>query len=347
MTRNTVAITSAVLFVVLAALLAVSPVPYVTWSPGGTYNVLGSSDSQPAIRIEGLQTYPAKGQLLMATIAQPRPDSPVTLPEALLADWGSNSEVLPREWVYQPGKTSEQLQSDATREMEVSQRSATVAALRAAGHPVSEVPMVASVSVAGPAYNALADGDLITKVNGTAVTTPDQIREIIQSSAIGEELVFDLIRDKRPLTTKVTTAPSNTDKKAPTTGASYTTGYQYTPVVSYGAEAAIGGASGGLAFSLGIFDLITEGDLIGDRSIAAIGTVNPEGRVGRVDGVREKVFAAQRAKVSAILIPAENCSDLSEVEVDFPLVRVATLKEAIAVLQLLAEPQSHTEVPVC
>ena len=51
--------------------------------------------------------------------------------------------------------------------------------------------------------------------------------------------------------------------------------------------------------------------------------------------------------MSAFLIPAENCADIEGVEVGFPLVKVSTLKDAIAALQLLTEPQPTTEVPHC
>lgn len=347
MTRNTVAITSAVVFVVLAALLAVSPVPYVTLSPGATHNVLGHAGGQPMIRVEGIQTYPARGGLLMTTIAQPQADSQITLPEALIAEFAADSEVLPREWVYRAGKSSEQLQTEATRQLELAQRAATVAALRAAGHPVTEVPMVSSVSVAGPAYNALAEGDLITRVNGTAVNNPAQVREIVQAAPVGGEIVFDFIRNKRALTVQVVTAASNTNRKVSTSGASYTTGYQYAPTISYSAEGAVAGPSGGLALALGIFDLITENDLVADRTVAATGTIDPDGVVGRVGGVREKVYAAQRAGASAFLVPEENCADLGGIDVEFPLIKVSTLKDAIAALQLLTEPQPSTEVPHC
>lgn len=347
MTRNAVAVVSAVLFVVLAALLAVAPVPYVTLGPGRSFNVLGSADGQALIRVQDLDTYPTTGQLFIAGVAQTRMDAQVSLPEALLANWSAGSEVLPREWVYQPGKTSEQLQAESTRQMDVTQRDATVAALRAAGHPVAELPMVASVSVGGPAFGKLLEGDLITKVDGLPVSTADDVRAAVTKHQVGDDVLFEWVRGKQTLSAKVTTISSNQDKKVATTGVSYTTGYRYGPTVSYTIDSTAGGASVGLALALGVFDLITEGDLVSSRVVVAVGTIDAEGNVGRVSAVKEKLYAAQRAQASVFLVPTANCQDIAGLETGLHVVRVTTLKDTIAALQLLAEPQSTTEVPHC
>ncbi len=53
-TRQTwTAFVAAGLFVAMAIMLAVVPVPFVAWSPGGTENTLGSVKGQPIISIEG------------------------------------------------------------------------------------------------------------------------------------------------------------------------------------------------------------------------------------------------------------------------------------------------------
>ena len=46
-------------------------------------------------------------------------------------------------------------------------------------------------------------------------------------------------------------------------------------------------------------------------------------------------------------MPASNCADLGDLRTDLRLVPVGTLKDAIAVLQLVNEGQSTQEVPSC
>ena len=54
MSRNLVAIVSSALFVLLAAALVLVPVPFVTWRPGQTVDVLGSNADGPLIEISGV-----------------------------------------------------------------------------------------------------------------------------------------------------------------------------------------------------------------------------------------------------------------------------------------------------
>ena len=69
MTRQTVtAFVSAAAFVALAVLLAVVPVPFVTWSPGGAQDTLGAVGGEPMITIEGVQSHPTTGRLDLTTL---------------------------------------------------------------------------------------------------------------------------------------------------------------------------------------------------------------------------------------------------------------------------------------
>lgn len=348
MTRNTVAIVSAVLFVVLAALLAVAPVPYVTWGPGRAYNVLATDQSPPTIGIEGVTTFPTNGQLLLSSAAVSRPDGQVSLPEALLAHWMPSSQVVPREWAYQPGKTREQLQDETTSESGTMHRDATVSALRAAGHPVTEMPMVSSVAATGPSSAKLLVGDLVSKVDGLPVARTEDVTNAIRRHAVGEDVVLEVLRGSETVAVTVTTASSNQgDRRIPVIGISTTIGYRFAPTVTFGVEPDIAGPSAGLPLALGIYDLITEGDLLGTRVVGAAGTIDALGNVGPVEAIQEKIASAQGQKATAFLVPAVNCPDVAGLRTSLSLVKVATLKDAIAAVQLLAEPNPTTEVPHC
>ena len=54
----------------------------------------------------------------------------------------------------------------------------------------------------------------------------------------------------------------------------------------------VGGPSAGLAFTLAILDVLTEGELTGGRRIAVTGTIGRDGTVGVVGGVAQKSAAA-------------------------------------------------------
>ena len=159
MSRNAVAIVSSLLFVFLAALLVVIPVPYVAWRPGQTVDVLAASEEgAQVIEVSGLPTFDTTGQLLMTTVSTTRVDSTLSLPEAVFVFMANDSDAMPREVIYPPGKTSSQVQSEAVAMMDKSRINATVAALRAAGVAVSELPRVESVVLSGPSADRLQPG---------------------------------------------------------------------------------------------------------------------------------------------------------------------------------------------
>jgi PDZ domain-containing protein len=71
----------------------------------------------------------------------------------------------------------------------------------------------------------------------------------------------------------------------------------------------VGGPSAGLAFTLGLLDVMTPGSLTGGLSIATTGTMELDGRVGLVGGVPQKVEAARRQGVQLMLVPTDEIEE--------------------------------------
>ena len=65
----------------------------------------------------------------MTTVSTTRVDSTLSLPEAIFVYLVSDSEAMPRDVIYPPGKTNEQVETESARSMVDSRTRATVAAL--------------------------------------------------------------------------------------------------------------------------------------------------------------------------------------------------------------------------
>jgi Lon-like protease len=89
-----------------------------------------------------------------------------------------------------------------------------------------------------------------------------------------------------------------------------------------------GGPSGGLIFALGLTELLTPENILRGRKIAATGTITPEGRVGAIGGVEEKIIAARRAGVEIIFISRQNCDEIPQKVEGVQVVAVTSLEEA-------------------
>jgi len=344
--RNAVAISSSVLFVILAAILVLTPVPYVTWRPGTPVNVLASTDSGPIIQVSGAPTYDTSGELLLTVVSTSKVTSNVSLPEAMMVYFAEDSDAMPRDLIYPPGKSGEEVSAEAVASMDTSRTNAIVAALRAAGISVTERPMVSSVVMSGPSGGRLEPGDLIQTVNGQAVTTTVEVARLVASSQVGAPVTFEVSRDGAPQSVTITTAPSSQDSSRAMAGIGLGIGYEYSPRVSYGLSDDIVGPSAGLVFALGIYDRLTENPLMGEEVVAGTGEIDPSGQVRPIGGVREKIKGAEAAGASVFLLPLDNCDAVGDLDTGVRLVPVATLRDAIAALQFLDEG-NKAEVPTC
>ncbi len=348
MTRHTwTALVSAVVFVALALTLVVVPVPFVAWGPGGVRDTLGEVDGKPLISVAGIPTYPTAGRLDMTIVSVTPAEARLSLPQALLAYWMPSRDALPRDAVYAPRKTAAQVQSENAEMMETAQSDAVVAALRAAGEPVTEMPAVFSVTVGGPAHRQLRPGDLIVSVDGVKTPTVDAVRDAVRSHRVGERVRFSVIRDKAPLTVDVVTAESSAASDEPVVGIELVTGYSYRPQIRFDLGQRIGGPSAGLVFALAIYDQITPGMLVAGHAVAGTGQISPSGAVGAIGGIHEKIAAATKAGDQVFLVPAENCVDLAGLHTDLDLIKVATLDDAITAVRHLDTPGSAERMPRC
>lgn len=98
----------------------------------------------------------------------------------------------------------------------------------------------------------------------------------------------------------------------------------------------IGGPSAGLAFTLTLVDELTPGELTGGGSVAVTGTIELDGTVGAIGGLRQKASAVAQAGVDVLLVPeAQGEDDIAAAQAAAPDLRifpVADLEEALAAL---------------
>lgn len=345
MSRNAIAVVSSALFVAFAALLIFVPVPYVTWRPGQTIDVLSSNDQGPLVEVVGYSDTSTAGQLLMTTVSTSRVDSTVSLPEAMLVHFADDSDAMPRDVIYPSGRTAEQVRDEGVAMMDRSREFAAVAALRAAGEAVTEVPAVTAVSTTGPSNGYLLPGDLIRSIDDRPVADRDAVAAAIRDRSIGDRVVFRIIRDGNEETITVLTVAGSDAQ--PVVGINVGVGYLYSPQVVYRFDSSVIGPSAGLILALAVYDKVADADLVGDSTIAGTGTIDSAGKIGSIGGIREKIKGAERDGASVFLIPEANCEAIGELETELRIVPVPTLTEAISALQLLQTNPDFSGVPDC
>lgn len=97
------------------------------------------------------------------------------------------------------------------------------------------------------------------------------------------------------------------------------------------------GPSGGMMMALSVYSYLTE-DLTNNKKISGTGTIDKEGNVGEIGGVKYKLIGAVKNKADIFLVPnGENYEEAIKVKnekgYDIKIVGVSTLKEAIETLK--------------
>ena len=80
-------------------------------------------------------------------------------------------------------------------------------------------------------------------------------------------------------------------------------------------------------FALAIYDKLTPGSLTGGKKIAGTGEMAPDGTVGPIGGIRQKMAGAAEHGAKIFLVPAANCAEAADGD-DFglKLVKISTLE---------------------
>ena len=73
----------------------------------------------------------------------------------------------------------------------------------------------------------------------------------------------------------------------------------------------VGGPSAGMMMALNVYNLLTEDDITNGKKVAGTGTIEIDGSIGPVGGVKQKVIAAKRANAGLILVPTANYEEAS------------------------------------
>jgi len=300
-------------------------IPYYVLSPGPTASVT------QLIGIDSAHRHPVNGQVLLTTVYE----SQARVID-FLTSWARSNSVLTSSQQIAGNLTADQLRRLDQAEMTLSQNQAKVAALRRAGYQVPEHGTGAEVVETLPklpADGVLKAGDTITVIDGRPINVEQDAAAVLSSVAPGQPVMMTVAAPggaTRTVTVSLAPKPG-----APAQGflgvelATRDDHFDFPFAVSIDAEG-IGGPSAGLAFTLGILDELTGGNLTAGHRIAATGTIDFDGTVGDVGGVAQKTVSVSNAGATLFLVPpGEYPAAVAHAGPHLKVVKVSTLNQAL------------------
>jgi PDZ domain-containing protein len=294
-------------FVIATALISA---PYTALVPG---------DAQPVsslITVPKDRDHPIKGSLLLTDVGV---QSLKYIEYYWLKIFSNRDNTIVPTGEVTYNLPSSEFDAQGTVDMAESQLTAKSVALRQLGYPIPMHDVGVTIYVidpSSPAWGKLQVGDVVTAIDGVPTTNPTALQDAVRAHQPGDTIAIRVGSVAQPtpghdVSVRLGAISSNHKKvaflgigdlKVPVAGMGTQPVYDFPFPVSINSDN-IGGPSAGLAWTLGILDKLSGGDLTGGRIVAATGTIRPDGSVGDVGGVQQKTVAVNRAGATVFFVP--------------------------------------------
>lgn len=315
--------------------VSVAPECYVALRPGPTRDALDLVD------IPGEETSESAGQLVVVTVAV---DSELSFGELWDLRSDPTSQRAERELYFPPDVDEDTTREQFAAQMAESTQAAAVAALRELGYQLDGTGVrVQAVVPGGPTDGVVAEDEVVVGIDGTSVTDFDTLLAVLEEREVGDVVTLEVEAAGGTEEREVTLGENPQDATRPFLGLLLVTRIDVPLDIDVDAGR-IGGPSAGLVFALTIMDKLTDEDLTGGLVVAGTGTIDLEGRVGPIGGIRQKIPGALEREDDAppadvFLVPRGNVDEARGAAVDAPLllVPIDTLGDAVDALAALRE----------
>ncbi len=306
---------STLIYFLILILISISMnirLPYYVNAPGGVINILDRMESKNE-----------NGSLNMLYVKE-YDGTPVTLLIGLL---NKNQDISKIEDMKISNESSNELKLRNKIMLDNSIDNAIYAAYKEANKEL-HIKKIENIVIATTKDNGINIGDIILKCDGKEVVNINDIKEVINTKNPHEYINLLIRRGKITMDIDVEIDDDNL------IGIALVTNHEYdNDEVNIRFRKTESGASGGLMLSLAIYEEITGIDLLKGRNIAGTGTIDMDGNVGTIDGIKYKIAGANKNKMDIVLVPKDNYKEAKKVIKDnnykMKLYKVETLNDAI------------------
>jgi PDZ domain-containing protein len=319
-----------VVFLIALMPIGLTKTEYYFMSPGPPY--------QWEIDYGNNDNYTFEGNLYQLTVRRDEANIFVYL-WSLIND---SYDLYPREVILPDGVTPQELSEISIQNMRTSENVAIAVALKNLGYEIeSKGDGVAVVGLLedSPVKDKLKKGDLINSINSTDIFSATEFIATLRTYSIGETVSIGLLREidgvKKQIFVKTTLVEHVEYKGEPMVGFLATTvnerfDFPFEIDIKTGN---VGGPSAGLMMALNVYNNLIPNDITNSMIVAGTGTIEIDGSVGPVGGIKQKIIAAKRAGAELILVPVANFEEAQPFETDkTAIVAVDSFYEALSVI---------------
>lgn len=291
------------LFLILFVVVTFVRVPYEVNMPGGVIN-LGNR-----VTVDG-ESVAIDGSFNMAYVSVVQGSIPYILLSYIIPDW----DVVPESETMYENETIEDANKRSKLYLEQSIDYATVVAMDQAGVAYQISNRVNYVAFIGEeAKTTLKVGDNILSINGEEIEDINVMSDRIQDIKPGEKVSFIVLRNNKEV--EASAVIYEEDGKNYVGISAITTFDLDTDVdIKISTKASESGPSGGMMMTLMVYNALTKQDLTHGMDIVGTGTINLDGSVGDIGGVKYKLMGAVKNDADVFLVPSGNYEEAIKVK---------------------------------
>ena len=313
------------ILIIVVALLCFIELPYVIYTPGGLVDLNN--------RVDIKESYDSKGSINMTYVTLAKPNIPNILLSKVIKNWD-----LEKDETVTVGDDSvkDTLKKDRYT-MQEAYDNAVMVAYKLTNNEIKITDYHNYVLyITDEANTSLKEFDEIRSINGKKVTSLEQMKEIVNSYQENDILNIEVKRGKKEITT---TAKVYNTKDGLKIGIVIATNldYQAKPEIEIKSKSSESGPSGGAMMSLAIYNKLTKEDITKGKIISGTGTIDKDGNIGEIGGVKYKLMGAVKKKADIFICPKENYEEALKVVKDFnyniKIITGETLEEIIQILK--------------
>lgn len=280
------------LLIVVISFITMFEFPYYIDTPGGLLDV---SD-----RIEIKDSYSSKGSFNLAYVSELKATIPTLFIAWLHPDW----DILKEEDVLYDNETMKDLMLRDQLLLQEAVGNATIVGYQKAGKElVIKNEKVYVGYVLEDAETTLKVGDQILEVNGRKIENKEQLSKLTQTFKKDEIIDLKVLYEGKE---KMRTATLKEVDGRILVGIILTqiSEVETNPEIEFHFKKSESGPSGGLMTALSIYNMLTEEDLTKGKRIVGTGTIELDGTVGSIGGVKYKLKGAVNKKAEIFFVPA-------------------------------------------
>lgn len=267
--------------------------PYYITTGGG---VLDTSS-----RIEIKDQYDIVGNMYFSYVSQLNATIPTYILATLNKDWKIEKVG---EYQYNSEETIEEIALRDKIYMKESNQNAIYQAYKLANKDIKVTENENHIIyIKNKEKTSLRIGDILKKVDGIEIENIDQIIDIVSTKNVGEKLNVEIIRNNK---TQVVEAEIFMENDRKIIGVSFVTipKFNIDNEIKLKFHNSESGPSAGLMLSLTIYNKLIKEDITNGLKIVGTGTMEKDGTVGEIGGVKYKFMGAIDEKADIFIAPS-------------------------------------------